>query len=316
MEIGPYTLQDMIRESQYALLRCAGVVLRSADAASLSSMVFKGIWSAKNVHVAVKFSRHSLEREWSIMRKLACPAGIPNAIEYLKHEGWEVLVMELAGLDFSLSESFPGVVPIVETTLIAALVIHRLEHIHNRGIIHSDIKPSNITYHLSQDKEDELDGPLISLIDFGLACIAYEHAHPEPIFSGVTIGSTPYMSPWVHRGYRPCRRDDLFSAAVTFIVLCKGVRQLPWFDMVYRDGEDTLTDEEHVHVASLKETADLHKLAHGKLPDIFIQFYQYVLALKHGDEPAYHTWFNKFLGTPDCDCNGILPIPPLMLPSP
>ncbi|KAJ3531954.1 hypothetical protein NM688_g7496 [Phlebia brevispora] len=223
---------------------------------------------------------------------------IPKVIDYVVIQQWEILVTEYTGMDLSVVLAFPGIVQPSELSMLSAAVIYNLERIHDRGIIHSDIKPSNITYNY-----DSCKGPSVTLIDFGLACVAYEHKESGLIRANMVIGSFLYMSPWVHKGYRPCRRDDVFSAAVTILALYKGEDKLPWYDVVHEIGDDAPTMEQHAHIASLKTTADVQ--AFTDLPPVFCQFYQYALALEFGEKPRYHTWYNTFMGLPDGDLNNI-----------
>ncbi|KAJ3524637.1 hypothetical protein NM688_g8527 [Phlebia brevispora] len=303
MQIGPYILKNKIHDGESTCHFAVQVLYRGRLVAASSSWVFEGTWTFNDLHIVVKLSRSSLQREWVILRRTASPYGIPDAIEWGNIEGWDFLVTEFLGTDLSLFTKLPGPIPPCEiTTVVAALVIHNLEHIHHRGIIHCDIKPSNITNLHPPYRDDGVIAPVrdwtISIVDFSLACTVYEHAYPDPIPLGRTIGSLLYMSPWIHRGYRPCRRDDLFSAAVTFLVLCRKESQLKWYDAVCRIGTNTPTAEEHAYIASLKETADLSEFT--DLPDVFREFYHYAVTLEYGEDPVYSTWFDKFRGRQPC----------------
>src|SRR5262249_28057937 len=94
-----------------------------------------------------------------------------------------------------------------------------LQHAHNKGIIHQDLKPLNVFL--------QLDGQ-VKLLDFGLARFAVEpseateegehHERPER-FVGGTLA---YLAPEQWRGQLPTQRSDLWAAGVTFFEALTG----------------------------------------------------------------------------------------------
>jgi serine/threonine protein kinase len=95
-----------------------------------------------------------------------------------------------------------------------------LQDIHNAGVIHQDIKPSN--FMLSFDKKT------VILIDFGISKMYTLHdgTHIPYSNSGKMIGSNLYASINSHLLIELSRRDDLFS----FCYLCYFLfhNSLPW----------------------------------------------------------------------------------------
>jgi serine/threonine protein kinase len=91
-------------------------------------------------------------------------------------------------------------------------IIEAIEEIHNRGVIHQDIKPSNI---LLSDNE-------IKLIDFGTSRMEQDIRVCEE------ISTHTYASLNVHYGKVLGEKDDLWS--FLFVVLDLLNEKLPWKD--------------------------------------------------------------------------------------
>jgi len=102
--------------------------------------------------------------------------------------------------------SFPKIYPLV------VQVCRALEYIHSKGLIHYDIKPSNILVTKPKDQRDKNKTPndepptlYVKLMDFGLAG---EHR----IRGGVSVrGTVPYIAPEVLKGLAIDQRADLYS---------------------------------------------------------------------------------------------------------
>jgi len=90
-----------------------------------------------------------------------------------------------------------------------------LEHIHQRGVVHRDVKPENIML--------LADGG-VKLMDFG---IAQTTVNGGPAPSGGFQGSPAYMSPEQATGKPVDRRSDLYSLAVTLYETATGRRAVP-----------------------------------------------------------------------------------------
>lgn len=103
-----------------------------------------------------------------------------------------------------------------------------LEHVHERGLLHRDVKPSNIALHR--------DGRAM-LLDFGLS----SGGEVERITrSGSPVGTLAYMSPEQLRGdqSRVDARSDLYALGVTLY-------ELLTFQMPYR-GDTALSLQKHI----------------------------------------------------------------------
>jgi serine/threonine protein kinase len=108
-----------------------------------------------------------------------------------------------------------------EILRVARGVLEGLSVAHGAGIVHADVKPSNI---LVPRTEKALDGP--KLIDFGLARITTRADLARELGdgareaeSGVVVGSARWMAPEVLSGQPSDMRSDVYSAGLVLFAL-------------------------------------------------------------------------------------------------
>jgi serine/threonine protein kinase len=110
-----------------------------------------------------------------------------------------------------------------EVLRVARGLLEGLSVAHSAGVIHADVKPSNI---LVPRTDKALDGP--KLIDFGLARMTSrselarelgESATESVPQSGVVVGSARWMAPELLGGQSPDMRADLYSAGLVLFEL-------------------------------------------------------------------------------------------------
>ncbi|NTG27197.1 serine/threonine protein kinase [Agrobacterium rhizogenes] len=104
-------------------------------------------------------------------------------------------------------------VPVIETIGYMKQILFALEHAHNRGIIHRDVKPGNIM----------LTGGIARLSDFGTVI------HPESGVSVTDMFYKPHASPEAlnNREFSPA--SDVFAAGMT---LLRAVNNMTGWDAV------------------------------------------------------------------------------------
>ncbi len=129
-----------------------------------------------------------------------------------KAENQLVMIMEFVE-GFTLTDrARQGPIPVDELLSYIGQTLSALGYAHKEGIIHRDVKPSNImvTPH-----------GVVKLMDFGIAKSNTEAMHTR---AGTTMGSMLYMSPEQVRGMSVDGRSDLYSLGVVLYELAAGRR--------------------------------------------------------------------------------------------
>ncbi len=86
-----------------------------------------------------------------------------------------------------------------------------LEHAHQQGVIHRDVKPSNVLLQ---------DGRWVQLMDFGLAKLMTSTSNITA--SGTGVGTPDYMSPEQAQGLPVDQRTDIYSLGVVVYQMLTG----------------------------------------------------------------------------------------------
>jgi Flp pilus assembly protein TadD/TolB-like protein len=165
------------------------------------------------------------EREARLLAALNHPS--IATIYGLEHsESRRYIVMELVPGETLADRLAAGPLPVDEAIRIGRQIAEGLEAAHARGVIHCDLKPSNIA--LTPDGR-------VKLLDFGLArAFALDSSSEELSRSptvtselaapGVVSGTVPYMSPEQARGRDIDKRTDIWAFGCVLYEMLTGRR--------------------------------------------------------------------------------------------
>ena len=243
--------------------------------------VFKAKNNKTNELIAIKIQYKNisnvLKNEAKIYNLLSDVSGIPKVRNYGTEEGFHYLVLDLLGpsiADMNLEK--------LDTIKYLIDAINLIKFVHDRKLIHRDIKPDNF---LLCEKREKL-----YLIDFGLTKYYLDgnNKHIPEKNDKKLIGTPNYCSINIHNGCEASRRDDLISLCYTFINIYGKI--LPWSKIVDRL-DDNNKDEIYNNVKKCKEEfIDWLK----DIPGEFITFLLYSYSLNYFDKPNYQYICNIF----------------------
>ena len=131
------------------------------------------------------------------------------------------IVMELVRgktLRDALRES--GTLPPATAVALAAEVADALEHAHQAGLVHRDVKPANIL--LSEHPGETAPLLRVKVADFGIAKLQVpDTAGAALTQTGAVVGTARYLSPEQVQGGSPDARSDVYALGVVlYEMLC------------------------------------------------------------------------------------------------
>jgi len=129
-------------------------------------------------------------------------------------EGRHFIVMQFVdGESLSTVVEELGAMEPRDAAKVAAGMLHGLQHAHEQGVVHRDVKPDNVL--LTKGDEPKL-------LDFGLA-IEQETAL-QITRDGMVVGTPYYLAPEQARGHKATPKSDIYAAGVTLYYLLTGKR--------------------------------------------------------------------------------------------
>ncbi len=189
------------------------------------AVVYKAYQPALERFVAIKIIHEQLvaesedfqrrfQREAKLVANLRHPNivqvydfGITDQIPYMVMEylDGDTLKARLTGL-----AAQGHILPLAETRQIFLAVASALDYAHQQGMIHRDVKPSNVF--LTTRGE-------VVLMDFGIARLTDGTQYTA---SGAMVGTPDYMSPEQGRGERGDERSDIYALGIMLYEMVTG----------------------------------------------------------------------------------------------
>lgn len=194
---------------------CKGINVRTKEQVAIK---------IEQINSDTKMLKHETKvYQYLLREKQSVHDGIPQIKWFGLDDTNYYMVIELLGESlFSLKQKC-NTFSLQTTIAIGIKVVKILKFIHEKGLIHRDIKPDNFLVGL-QNKKNE-----VYIIDFGF-CRKYindqTNKHIEQRHIKNIIGTPNFISVNMHQLQEPSRRDDIESVMYMLIYFYKG--RLPW----------------------------------------------------------------------------------------
>ncbi|MGW0658461.1 serine/threonine-protein kinase [Streptodolium elevatio] len=184
--------------------------------------VFRGVDVRLRRDVAVKVFRPgasavSAERfcqEAELLGRLAHPA-LVEVHDVGRQASHVYVVMRLVEGVTLREHILDGPLPAARVARLGMRLASALEHVHAAGVVHRDVKPSNVLVGLD-------DSPYLA--DFGISRLVDEPTRTAP---GMLIGTIPYLAPeqLLGRGSGPA--SDIHALGLVLLEALKGEKEYP-----------------------------------------------------------------------------------------
>jgi serine/threonine protein phosphatase PrpC len=189
------------------------------------STVFQAVDRKNGEAVAVKVPLMNLEADPAFYSRFEREEEIGKALDHpgilkiipVEQKSRPYIVMEFVkGQTLDRLMQTVGILPIADTLKIASRLCDALEYMHGHGVIHRDMKPSNVML---------CDDGTLRIMDFG---IAKTEAMRRITFGGFspTMGTPDYMAPEQIKGKRGDQRTDIYSLGAILYEMLTG--QVPF----------------------------------------------------------------------------------------
>ncbi len=166
---------------------------------------FGGVYRARHIHTgqihALKLARDTVDPDGTarVLAEARAAASLrhPHVVGVIDGgvaaTGEAFIVMELLeGSTLAQVIAREGPLPPARATRIARQMLDGLAAAHANGIVHRDVKPSNVFITMASDVTG---GDMVKVIDFGISKIALAGEQAGMTLPGVAMGTPGYMAP-------------------------------------------------------------------------------------------------------------------------
>lgn len=183
-----------------------GEVWRARDTLLEREVVVKTVnLAAMDTDLLRRFRREAL-----LTARLDHP-GVPSVFDLGEHEGRPYLVLQwIDGLTLADLTVEQGALPVPWVYAIGAQISSVLIAAQRLGLVHRDVKPSNVILEQSGG---------VKVLDFGLAVMHDDKRYSRITQTGQSLGTIGYMAPEQVLGERTDHRTDLYGLGSTLFHL-------------------------------------------------------------------------------------------------
>ena len=239
--------------------------------------IYKGENIRTKEYVAIKIepiinNTKLLKNESTIYQYLSNNEGFPNIKWFGKDKLNYYMVINLLGESLQMLKERNHTFSLKLVLQIGIQIINLLKTIHDKGLIHRDIKPDNFLLGLNNKNKQ------IYLIDFGFCKTFLQNdKHIDIKKTNNLIGTNNFASVNAHEFNELSRRDDLESLGYMLIYFYNG--ELIWKD--YSDNEMIKIIKNHI-------------INDERIPKILIQYLKIIKCLEFKESPNYNLIINIF----------------------